>query len=429
MTDKDVELRLKKAVEAQTPDVLDSVLKDCKNKNGKVMNMSESRRKNYWLRGAVAMAAAVALVLVGAFGYNWISKNDKNYVSDIDLAATVILDVNPSIEMQVSSNERVISVKPLNDDAKKIVDGMDFKGSDMKVAVNALIGSMVRHGYINELANSILISVDGNGTEKGKELENKLSNLSADVENMLKSDKFNGAVVCQSVSIFEAKELAEKYGISVGKAQFINRIIAADDRYSFEQLAPLSINELNLLRKSGEKADASVKVSGEASQKEYIGSEAAEKAALEALGVKKADVSELEVEMDYENGKMVYEVEFNYNGREYEYDISAVDGSVVQVANAPDDDYGNNGGKDQNDNAGAGQVIADGLIKQSRAKEIALGHAGVKASDARRIEIERDVENGIAVYEIEFKYDKYEYSYEINAKTGEIIHSEKELDD
>ncbi len=427
MTDRDVELKLKKAVEDSTPDVLDSVLKECERRNGKVIEMKENRRKNYWLKGAVAVAAAVALVLVGAFGYNWISKNDKNYVSDIDLAATVIFDVNPSIEMKVDTNERVIEVKPLNDDAKVIVDGMDFKGSDVNVAVNALVGSMVRNGYINELANSILVSVESFDAEKGKALENRLSQ---EVERLLRSDDFNGAVLCQSVKSSEAKELAEKHGISVGKVHFINRIIASDNRYSFEELVPLSINELNLLSKSGQKVNESVDASGEASQKKYIGYEAAKKAALGALGVTESDIRNLEIEIDYENGKMVYEIEFDYNGREYDYDISALDGSVVQVSNAPDDHSGNgNGNANQNDNAGAGQTLPDGFIKQSKAKEIALGHAGIKAADARRMEIELDVDDGVPHYEIEFKHSKYDYNYEIDARTGKIIDWQKEFDD
>ena len=39
---------------------------------------------------------------------------------------------------------------------------MDFSGSSLDVAVNAIIGSMLQNGYLNELANSVLISVDNN---------------------------------------------------------------------------------------------------------------------------------------------------------------------------------------------------------------------------------------------------------------------------
>ena len=42
---------------------------------------------------------------------------------------------------------------------------------------------------------------------------------------------------------------------------------------------------------------------------------------------------------------------------------------------------------------------------------------------------EFDRDDGRAVYEIEFKHGAYEYEYEIDALTGEVIKSEKDIDD
>ena len=43
--------------------------------------------------------------------------------------------------------------------------------------------------------------------------------------------------------------------------------------------------------------------------------------------------------------------------------------------------------------------------------------------------IELDDEDGILVYEVEFKSCNMEYDYEINAATGAILKHETELDD
>ena len=46
---------------------------------------------------------------------------------------------------------------------------------------------------------------------------------------------------------------------------------------------------------------------------------------------------------------------------------------------------------------------------------------GVSEGSIREFECELDREDGIMVYEIDFECGNYEYEYEINAATGEIV--------
>jgi SagB-type dehydrogenase family enzyme len=71
----------------------------------------------------------------------------------------------------------------------------------------------------------------------------------------------------------------------------------------------------------------------------------------------------------------------------------------------------------------------DGIIGPEGAKRIALGHAGCVERNVRRLKCELDIDDGVKIYEIEFKYGRYEYEYDIDAKTGTIIKSKKEYDD
>ncbi|MCD8376547.1 MAG: PepSY domain-containing protein, partial [Oscillospiraceae bacterium] len=54
---------------------------------------------------------------------------------------------------------------------------------------------------------------------------------------------------------------------------------------------------------------------------------AAQEAALAHAGLTASQVTKLKVELDREDG--VYEVDFKYNGMEYEYEINAYTGAVV----------------------------------------------------------------------------------------------------
>ncbi|MFC2584539.1 MAG: PepSY domain-containing protein, partial [Lachnoanaerobaculum saburreum] len=73
------------------------------------------------------------------------------------------------------------------------------------------------------------------------------------------------------------------------------------------------------------------------------------------------------------------------------------------------------------------QPAAPSTISAESAKQIALSHAGVGGANFTKIEL--DTDDGVAVYEIEFKVDNVEYDYEINAVSGAIISSKSEVDD
>lgn len=69
---------------------------------------------------------------------------------------------------------------------------------------------------------------------------------------------------------------------------------------------------------------------------------------------------------------------------------------------------------------------ANEYIGEEKAKEAALTHAHITAADAKFLICVFDYENGLAVYDVEFYYDTFEYSYDINAKTGEVVKYEKD---
>ena len=91
---------------------------------------------------------------------------------------------------------------------------------------DAIIGSMLQNGYLTELANSVLISVDNSDTARGAEMQARLTD---EVNRLLQTDTFSGAVLSQTVAKDDAlRQLAESYGITVGKAQLIREILEED---------------------------------------------------------------------------------------------------------------------------------------------------------------------------------------------------------
>lgn len=69
----------------------------------------------------------------------------------------------------------------------------------------------------------------------------------------------------------------------------------------------------------------------------YIGDVAAKEAALAHAGIAEADTYDLKVELDTDDGRVHYDVEFKSNGMEYDYDIDAVTGEVLSYNSEVDD--------------------------------------------------------------------------------------------
>ncbi|MBQ7312426.1 MAG: PepSY domain-containing protein, partial [Clostridia bacterium] len=439
MRNDDLQAKIKTAFDHAAPDILDSVLSDIASGNSDtkpILVMGGQNNMKNTIRNLTAIAAAAVLVIGGGAGLAVYNNNYK-------VASTISLDVNPSVEITANKKEDVLAVTALNDDGRKIIGDMDFSGSSIDVTVNALIGSMLREGYHSDLANSILISVEDDDANHGAQLRKKLAD---DVNAILQVNAFDGAVLSQTVvKDSDAWTLAEEYGITAGKAQLVNEIIAGNPVHTFDELAKLSINELNLLS-TGAAVTTTAESVGQASDKAYIGSDRAKEIALEHAGYTEANVLGIEVEMDYEKGVMVYEVEFHADAQEYDYDINAETGEIVKNHAERDDDWWDDWNWDDTEWKFTEETVKEERLQNEQAlvrqehgtsadylsledvKKIAFEHAGVTADTIFDLETEFDHDNGRAEYEIDFESGEFYYSYDIDAVTGEIIKNNKKSD-
>ncbi len=239
---------------------------------------------------------------------------------------TVTIDVNPGIELQVNNKDEVKEITALNEDAKKIVESVDVKNDNIKTATDEIMQSMIDNKYISTEANSVLVTVD----EASKEAERIKNEFTNSIESYLTSKDINPSIIGQLVtSSEELQKLATENNISLGKAEIINKLIAVNPEYTFAELAKLNTLDLSLLVDAKEDILEDLEILGNISNGSYVGLEQATSAVLATLGVTQADLSELETEIDHDDNKMVYEVEFKYNNKEYEYKIDALTGTIL----------------------------------------------------------------------------------------------------
>ncbi|NLA88188.1 MAG: PepSY domain-containing protein [Clostridiales bacterium] len=431
MGNKEILSRLKSAVNSNTPDVLDSILLRCEQldyaqqegetdmtrtsiamkKN--IINMPGNtsyhiKSRTPWLKWAAGAAAMLMLVLGGNFAHQYYSVD-----------SIISLDVNPSIELKVNQAENVLSAIPRGEDAVIVLDDMSLKNVDLNVAVNALIGSMLKYGYVDEAKNSILISVENANTQRGAELQKRLSD---EVSSLLDAYSIDGAVLSQTMSDDERlKSLADEHEISLGKAALVDLIVSADSRYAFADIAALPINDINLLISNRQVELGGVSSSGQASSSAYIGESKAKSIALADADILETTATFSKTKLDFDDRRMVYEVEVYTSDAEYEYEIDALTGQIV----SRDIDRKR---QPQTGSSGSGDA-AEAYIGEAKAKSIALSHAGLSESEVRRMEVELERSDGRMVYDVEFKHDNIEYEYEIDAVSGDILEYDRDYDD
>lgn len=187
---------------------------------------------------AVAAAALALVILAAAMLPNILTR--KGAVPTA--FATVYLDVNPSIELRIDEQQRVISAEADNADGEKILDGMDLSKTDVDVALNAILGAMVRQGYLTETKNVLLLSVESGDTARAAQLQKELS---AKVNECLRTLNGSGLVLSRSVHISdEANALARKHGITPGKAALILELTKDWPNLDLEDLAELPMTDL-----------------------------------------------------------------------------------------------------------------------------------------------------------------------------------------
>ena len=397
MTNEKMEQRLASALEKTAPDDVSGVLSRCEVRKGTVSSMKANHTiKKKW---ATLVAACLAVILLGGGGVLYQQANAA--------ASVVSLDVNPSIELRVSRSEKVLACAPLNEDAKAILadmgGGADLKGAKLDVAVNAIVGSLVRNGYLSSISSAIMISVEDKNTARAEKLQRELTDA---VDGVLQTNDAKASVLTQTLTQDAAREQqARENSISTGKAALVNRVLAINPALQFDALAQLSVEELKDLAEAGAPAMP-------------IGKDKALSIAAAAFSRDLADeIRYSEVDAELDESPAQYEVEITgQKGEEIEYKIDAYTGTILESK------------RETEDKASAAQPTASGDIGHAKAKSIALNHAGVSESKAYDMEIELDEEDGMLVYEVEFKSGGMEYSYEINAATGAIVKQEAEPD-
>lgn len=175
--------------------------------------------------------------------------------------------------------------------------------------------------------------------------------------------------------------------------------------------------------------DANEKDTNKDNSSEFISLDEAKEIAFDHAGVdgSKAKFDDAELEKSDKR----YELEFYIDDVEYEFDIHAVTGDVIEyerdeVDVDADDDQVKREVKQEEKQVANNQKKEQSTISKDKALSIAMNHVGVTGKQINDLEVELDHDDGLTMYEIEFEVGDLEYEFDINAFNGSIIDFEKD---
>ena len=228
---------------------------------------------------------------------------------------------------------------------------------------------------------------------------------------------FNHAGVSENEAVLEigSPELDKDDGIAHYNVEFT----ANGFEYDYEIGLDGTIIENGKEAEDAAEKDAPAKAEkatdAKAEKEGFISIDSAKNAALVHAGLKASDVKFKKAKLDTDDRIAHYDIEFVSGEMEYEYEINAQSGKVGEFDK---ERYVEEKTK--------APVDTSSFISADEAKAIAFKKAGVNASEALKIKCVLDADDMFAHYEIEFVFGGYEYDFDINAKSGKIIESDKE---
>ena len=352
MKREEIEKKLDTAVSGMIPeDMFKRISENIVSVDAERIEKGMKKKFNIFGKGFVGVAAAACVLFaVGVVGVPYYG---NNYVPD----SHVDIDVNPGVEIVTNKKNKVLEVQSTNQDGAAVIDGMNLKNTELKVAVNALIGSMVQKGYIQNDNTGILVTVRNDNEDKANKVKAEVLN---DINTALLTNSVQAIVMNQIIkSPVVAKKFATENNISIGKAVFILNLTAKDSSLDAKELAKMKVSEIARL-----------------------------------VVQKGIDIRDI---VDYDSDDSIWE-------------------NIVEAIEDTDEDA-----REKQPQAAPSGISAD------RAKQIALSDAGVSGASFTTVEL--DTDDGVRVYEIEFKVGNVEYDYDIDASSGAIISSSSEIDD
>ncbi len=335
---------------------------------------------------------------------------------------TILLSVNPEIEIGYDRQGLVVEVEGVNEDGRDILlHYTDYEGKTCAQVTSELVQLIYDAGCFQ-------LELDGNPKnivvklEEGSAYPNDafLTEVADSVRTVVNNQggKSDTMVVDRKdlnekglIGLEKAKELVLAQ-LNLEEASFTDKEYELDDgvyeleftENGVEYEYDVDAKTGKILKSEKEKDDKDDK--DDVNIPAAITLEDAKKAVFAKLGITEAQAERLRTE--YDEGK--YEIDFYIGTTEYEFEVDGQTGNIL---------------KSEQDQDGKDDVNIPAAITLEDAKKTVFDKVGITEAQAERLRTEYDE----GKYEIDFYVGTTEYEFDVDGQTGKILKQEIDKND
>ncbi|MGI5907991.1 MAG: anti-sigma factor domain-containing protein [Christensenellales bacterium] len=201
-----------------------------KNRNYRVGQRIEARRVPRLRRMRTAIAAAAAVLILFAAGGTYAYLAPYSEVS---------LDVNPSIMLRLNYFNRVIDVDAMNDEARRVLEGLELINDDVETATGEVVDALSEKGYIKAGADAeFMVTANSQDQTRAREM---LEAAERRIEQRTEEHRIRANVSGECIGR-ELVTRAREYGVSPGKLRLV-------EKYALSTGDPSSVDVAGWLEK------------------------------------------------------------------------------------------------------------------------------------------------------------------------------------
>ncbi len=183
------------------------------------------------MKKKVFLISFIMVILLSTFICIYVfTKKDNKIKLDTTITSSIVLDINPSLKIELNKENKVINLIGLNEDGKKVIID-DYKGKVLDEVIKSILEKSFSLEYLKD-DTTILVSVDG--TYKVDDLK---TIISKDLENK----NIKGEVIIPTITE-SSKEIASKYNLTESKASYLEEIIK-DTSLKIEDVKDMSVQD------------------------------------------------------------------------------------------------------------------------------------------------------------------------------------------